>query len=512
MNKNIWKPFITTTIVIGVLLAMFWLPRIKVGDKELRRINILSDIERRDSEGNILAEVKADEAQGIEVAKFDSSAVKVKKPVYVDSIPEGMTGIEDFADNENGDREMDKFYAALSEVKERPVRIAYYGDSYIEGDILTEDLRDLLQTKFGGNGVGFVDIYTVTSGFRKTVWTKAKGWNDHNANDPKGKQFNKSLQGISGRYFIPQSSASLEMKGSKYGTHLDTMQTATVFFTPGNGLQLATSINGEELKTVYANGGMLETHDEVRYVTENVIKGGGVDSLGNAIPADTVKVTHEIHNDVAEQSTSGLVSKTFRGRIGRFSLQAKNGNASRFYGVALEGNNGIVLDNFSMRASNGWFIGDIPQKTLADFAKKRPYDLIIVHFGLNVANSKQKDYSGYTKRMATSIAHLKAQFPHASILVIGVGDREEKDIDGNLHTMPGVRELISYQRKMAADNKVAFWNLYEAMGGDGSISLMVTHKQANLDYTHINFAGGKKLARILYDVLLNGKDNYDKRK
>ena len=153
-----------------------------------------------------------------------------------------------------------------------------------------------------------------------------------------------------------------------------------------------------------------------------------------------------------------------------------------------------------------------PQKTLADFAKRRPYDLIIVHFGLNVANSKQKDYSYYTDRMANSIAHLKAQFPNASILVIGVGDREEKDVDGNLHTMPGVRELISYQRKMAADKKVAFWNLYEAMGGDGSISLMVTHKQANLDYTHINFAGGKKLARILYDVLMNGKENYDRKK
>lgn len=512
MNKNIWKPFIITATVIVALLAMFFMPRIKVGDKELRRVNILSDIECRDSEGNILAEIKADEAQGISVAKFDSSAVKVKKPVYVDSIPEGMTGIEDFADNANGDREMDKFYASLSEAKNRPVRIAYYGDSYIEGDILTEDLRDMLQTKYGGCGVGYVDIYTITSGFRKTIWTKSKGWNDHNANDPGSKRFNKSLQGISGRYFIPQSTASLEMKGSKYGTHLDTCQTATVFFTPGNGLELSASINGESLKTIYANGGMLETHEEVRYVTEKVVQGGGVDSLGNVIPGDTVTITHEIRNDVAEQSTNGLASKTLHGRIGRFSLQAKNGNASRFYGVALEGERGIVLDNMSMRASNGWYLGDIPEKTLADFAKKRPYDLIIVHFGLNVANNKQKNYSGYTNRMANAIAHLKAQFPTASILVIGVGDREEKDIDGNMHTMTGVRELISYQRKMASDQKVAFWNLYEAMGGDGSLAIMVTHKQANLDYTHINFAGGKKLARILYDVLLNGKENYDKRK
>ena len=510
MNNNVWKPFVIALIVVGALMGMFFMPHIKVGDKDLRRVNILSDIQKLDDEGNVVAEVNADKADGIEVAKFDSAAVKVQKPVYIDSIPEGMTGIEDFAEGDS--REMDKFYEALSHSHERPVRIAYYGDSYIEGDILTENLRDYLQSKYGGCGVGFVDIYNMTSGFRKTVWTKSRGWLDHNANDLKSKKFNKSLQGINGRYFIPTSQASLEMKGSSFGSHLDTMQTATVYFTPGNGLELSASINGEELKNIYLNGAMLQTHDEVRYVTEKVVKGGGVDSLGNEIPGDSVTVTHEVHETMAEQSTNGLAHKTLRGRIGRFSLMAKNGNASRFYGVALEGNTGIVLDNFSMRASNGWYLADIPQSTLADFAKVRPYDLIIIHFGLNVANNKQKNYSGYTKRMSTAIQHIRRHNPNASILVIGVGDREERDVSGNMHTMTGIRELISYQRKMAADNKVAFWNLYEAMGGDGSLALMVTHKQANLDYTHINFAGGRKLAKILYDVFINGKENYDKRK
>ena len=36
-------------------------------------------------------------------------------------------------------------------------------------------------------------------------------------------------------------------------------------------------------------------------------------------------------------------------------------------------------------------------------------------------------------------------------------------------------------------------------------------KQANLDYTHINFAGGRRLAGLLFDVLMNGKDNYQHR-
>ncbi|MDE6431322.1 MAG: hypothetical protein K2K65_09160, partial [Duncaniella sp.] len=35
-------------------------------------------------------------------------------------------------------------------------RIAVVGDSYIEGDIFTQDLRELFQDTYGGQGVGFV--------------------------------------------------------------------------------------------------------------------------------------------------------------------------------------------------------------------------------------------------------------------------------------------------------------------------------------------------------------------
>ena len=52
------------------------------------------------------------------------------------------------------------------------------------------------------------------------------------------------------------------------------------------------------------------------------------------------------------------------------------------------------------------------------------------------------------------------------------------------------------------------------MGGEGSIRRMVEAKppQANLDYTHINFLGGRTLARHLYETLIYGKEQYDRRK
>ena len=68
-------------------------------------------------------------------------------------------------------RGMKHFYEALSKVKtmKRPVRIAYFGDSFIAADIFTADLREMLQQEFGGCGVGYVPVTSSISGYRPTV-------------------------------------------------------------------------------------------------------------------------------------------------------------------------------------------------------------------------------------------------------------------------------------------------------------------------------------------------------
>ncbi|MCQ2213015.1 MAG: hypothetical protein MJZ36_05200 [Bacteroidaceae bacterium] len=512
MKNNIWKPFAVTLLVIAMLMGLFYMPRIQVGDTLLRRVNILSEVQHRDEEGNIVAEVQADKSEGIVESTFDSTVTKIEKPVFVDSIPEGMTAIEDFSDGATP--VMDKFYAALDHASSRLVRVAYYGDSFIEGDILTEDLREYLQQAYGGSGVGFVDIKSITSGFRQTVTNKNSGWNDHNANDGKGKRFVSDFQGINGRYFIPNGTASYELKGSKhkYPAHLDSTDVATVYFTPGSGLHIEAAINGKEMESLFASNGEVQ-YEESTYTVKDMHVTEHYNEDSTVVTYDTTYTEREVHTSTAVQEQGSVASRSIKqGRLGSFKMTVTGGSASRFYGVALEGNKGVVVDNFSMRASNGWYIKDIPMSTMHSFARMRPYDLIIVHFGLNVASSKQKDYSNYISRMSGAINNLRSAFPNAAILVVSVGDRGEKNADGQMHTMRGIKELISYQRKMASDCHVAFWNLYEGMGGDGSIGQMVRNKQANLDYTHINFAGGKHIAKIFFDVLQNGKENYDKRK
>lgn len=97
---------------------------------------------------------------------------------------------------------------------------------------------------------------------------------------------------------------------------------------------------------------------------------------------------------------------------------------------------------------------------------------------------------------------------------MGVGDRDYRTEEGELRTMPGIKNLVRYQQNLAANCGIAFWNLFEAMGGDLSMAKLVEAKpaQANLDYTHINFRGGKYLAGLLYEALVWGKEQYDKKR
>lgn len=501
MKKNrVWQSFFLALIVISGLMTLFYLPRTYWGDMELRRVNILADIQRRDEGGNILAEIVADSIDGYVEEKIDSAAVAVQSLAYTDSVPEGMVAIEDFADVEGLHREMDYFYAALDEAHERPVRIAYFGDSYIEGDIITMDLRARLQQKYGGHGVGFVEIACVSSDFRRSVITKREGWTAFHANE-KGQGFSPDAQGLAGSYFIPGDSATFEIRGTKkyYSGLLDSAEVATVFFSPGDTLNIHYSLNGQESQLFFSQAVSREPET--------------CEELIEIIDSDSVAICDTIVRAILpeQEYAPKVLAQTVKGSIGRFGMVVEGGSDSRFYGVAFDASRGISLDNFSLRGSGGQHIGKIPLGTLQDFSRVRSYDLIVLHYGLNVANENQKNYASYASQMKKVIKHLKTAFPHTSILVVSVADRDAKGPDGQMHTMDGVRELLSYERKMASDSKVAFWNLYQAMGGDGSIAKMVEKEQANLDYTHINFAGGRHLAGLLFEVLMQGKENYDSR-
>ena len=439
-------------LVLGGLLLMHLLPGLTIGGHKLRRVDLLSD-------------VRPPAAPVEEPDTLLPPPPKVKS-AFVDTCRTGMTCIEDYSDSAM--RGMTPFYRALDELlsrSRRMVRIAYFGDSFIEGDILTADLREMLQQKYGGRGVGFVPITSNVSGFRPTVRHTFGGWESHSAMDSVA--FDKSRQGVSGHYFIPGPGAYVELKGqNKYASLLDTCRRVSILFYNKGEVTITVRVNRNEP------------------VSETF------------------------------QPTGSLQAMTVEGRIGSVRWTVERADSTLFYGATMDGDAGIAVDNFSLRGTSGLSLRSIPMHTLREFGRERPYDLIVLQYGLNVATELGRNYDKYIAGMHTALEHLKEAFPQAGILIVGVGDRDYKTEEGELRTMPGVKNLMRYQQNLAADAGVAFWNLFEAMGGDCGMARLVEAKpaMANYDYTHINFRGGKHLAQLLYEALVYGKEQYDRRR
>lgn len=504
MNQ-IARTFILVGLIVVILMALHFLPKLSIGETELRRVNVLSDVLPEVQEDDLgavpdipdvpqpvvaVATPRADsthvQVAGDKVQLTGDTALSpmpmpegvtdgdeqqqaVAPTAVSDSVAPGVTPILDYSQGQAGG--MYHFYQALASVRQlgRPVRVAYYGDSFVEGDIFTADLRELLQDQFGGNGVGWVDCASQVNGFRTTVTHNYSGIHEY---EVVKRPFSAANQGIAQRYFTANEGARITYKGTRAKKHLSQWDRAIFYLRSGGGLTLRATLNGDTTVTDTVVGSQN---------LQAIVRTAGYD------PKDTL------------QKARSMTS---------VSYQVSNiGNGTLLYGVALEPVSGVVVDNFSMRGSAGYTLSQIPAATLAQFAVQRPYDLIVVHFGLNVANSRQGNYSGYAKQMGQAIDHLHQAYPQASILVVSMPDRDQRT-DAGLRTMKGVEQLVAYQQIMASDHVVSFFNLFQAMGGRESMKSLVDRGLANKDYTHINFRGGKHLAKLLFESLMAGYHSY----
>ncbi len=446
-NNGAWRTAAFLCLLLAVLVGLSFVPAFSIGSYEVKRVNLLSDVLGEDA--TAASEMLA------------QAAAAKEKAAFRDSCPPGLTCIDDFdADRQHG---MWAFYEALAnrETLGRPVRIAYFGDSFIEGDILTQDLREMLQSHFGGCGVGMVDVASPFTELRATVRHDVSGFTDHNVLEKQGADTERL--GITCRYALGTAGSQVTFAGTSYKQHLDTFNVATLYLRAAAPIAVG----------IAKNGGTA-----MRY-----------DAQGNG-RVEAVKA---------------------EGRMGRVTF--KLGGAATAFGVALEGRNGISLDNFSLRGSSGAPLAKIPEAHLKQLHDVRPYDLIVLQFGLNVASKKVTDYAYYVNQMKPVVERFKAAFPEASILVVSIGDREDK-VNGQIATMPGVVALADYQLSLAAEEGVAFWNLFKGMGGEGSIKAMAETKpaEARTDYTHINARGGKRIAAQLFKTLVWGFDEHERRK
>jgi len=349
--------------------------------------------------------------------------------------------------------QMKYFFDALRQAKNKKVRILHYGDSVIEGDLITSDFRNDLQKRFGGEGIGMTSITSEGIRFRVTVkHTFSNDWKTFSVYGGKG----KTTPGINGTVSIPSEGSWIKLESSGIPGTFKTIKKVYIFYSDAKSSSLKYSLANKLEKLVKLQPG-------------SGIKQIVIDGENSA----SIKITAAMNEQAC------------------------------FYGISIESDEGIIVDNFPLRGNSGVSIREIPEQTMKEFNDLLDYKLIILQFGLNMVTSGQNDYRWYEQEMSKVINNLKVVFPETSFLLVSVGDKSIKK-GTRFVTDPNVKKLVAAQQNIAENTGIAFWNLYESMGGENSMNGWVNAKPplAMKDFTHFNNEGAKKIGKMLFDVIM----------
>ena len=119
--------------------------------------------------------------------------------------------------------------------------------------------------------------------------------------------------------------------------------------------------------------------------------------------------------------------------------------------------------------------------------------------------TSQSGLKSYMETLRKQIRHIRACAPFASILFIGPSDMSKR-IDGEMETYPLVPVMDHLLAKLAEQEHIAYWSLFKAMGGEGSMVQWKNQGLAGSDYVHFTRAGANKVGKILYEWLMTYPD------
>lgn len=436
------------------------------------RVNLLSDIVAPSGKAINAANAKGapvelppdvDPADTLLISKLDTVKLKdtiadsaainhapPKKPISLAPLAENITKKDIVLLSEDSTqvalaRFADKL-AALKKGKKVKVRIAYLGDSMIEGDLLSQTLRSLLQQLYGGKGVGFVPITSQVAQFRRTaIATFSNGWKDLNF-----KNTRKNNLFLSGH----------------------------VFYSSGNDW---VNIRDNTTKDTASNLGKY-----LFYGVSNDSSFVLVNKKNYPLEGKALFNRERVLNDKGKSIT---LSTSDRGLP--------------IYGVSFESESGVIVDNFSFRGISGLEFARMNNDFLKAINDHNPYDLVIFQFGINVLyNPDETNFNWYKRAAVPVIKKMKNSFSKADFLIVGTGDRAFRYADG-YQSATGIEELIKVQAAMALQTNCAFYSLYAVMGGKNSMVDWATQSPslANKDYVHPNALGARILGKHLFEAI-----------
>lgn len=434
-------------LLVSVFAAGFhwkWMPA--------KRINLIADITRKDSAEEIDETDSSDNSDSSAVITITPPVKDKTTNFFIYQSPHLITNFDIDTTNTALARFVKKLHD-LKNGKKGKIRIAYFGDSMIEGDLLTQTLRKLLQQMFGGGGVGFVPITSQVSQFRITVADNySGGWQDENFKT----DGDKSHLFISGHLF-------------------------------------------------HSSGDWVQMKDQTVTDTATILE----KSLLCGYSPNPVTIT--VNNAPFVVHAENNFNRIVLGKNNNVSIKLAVANKQLpVYGITFETESGIILDNYSFRGITGIEFGKIDSVFLKAIAAGNPYDLIIFQYGVNLLfRPNDKNFGWYAKALLPVVKKFKNCFPESDFLLVSTADRAF-NYGGEYKSAIGIDSLVKVQALLAYESGSSFYNQFESMGGTNSIVEWAAKNPswANKDYVHPNHRGAEVLGKYFFEAIMNDYKKY----
>ena len=473
-----FKPFKTLiflTLTMITLLGLAWLAPsggFRIGNFSLRypstdkvKLALIGEFSKKDTSTFIKEHPKTNDSAFVRIDSLvisqpvDSIAEPIPTaPISPELLKERIVHIE-FADSEKV--ALTSFFSSLAQgkTKTEQIRVMHFGDSQIEGDRVTMFIRSALQAKFGGNGVGIIPGYPQSYQPLNVKHSVSGDWRYTSLHDGGNEVSQFGLLGGITQIDDGSNGETIEFKKIGKDSRSNQFKSLRVFY-------------GKNDSTYMMELGINNQFTDAEIIPK-------VEDIGEhcfSIPESSDKL----------------------------ELQFNGKGSLTVYGVSMESDRGIYVDNIPQRGSSG----AVFTKFDVEFSKKifslLNVKLVILQYGVNVVPGNLSNYNYYEEILYRQIKAIKAFKPDVSVLMIGVSDMSHKNED-RFESYPSIEKVRDAQRNAAFRAGAAFWDCYTAMGGKNSMPAWVNANPslASKDFTHFNFRGSKLIAEMLMESLMN---------
>ena len=351
--------------------------------------------------------------------------------------------------------------AAMKSSKTENVRVLHFGDSQLEGDRITMQLRDAYQREYGGTGFGFTALKPLVA--------------------PSSLAFNNSEGFIRKTVFGRRDTAFKDMK---YG-HLGSF----TLLGPADSSSFEGSVTFAKRNWGYNRAR--------NFTRAKIHMEGAAPTRAEVFVEDTLFSTRIFPE--GEWTLAIEIPYTQQ-----FGLKLTSNAQTRIFGISFDSPYGFHADNVAMRGASGMIFSKMNGEQFAKCLQREGYDLIIMQFGGNgVPYLKDDAHAGrFARALGRQVGHIQGLYPKAAVLFIGPSDMARKE-GLEMKTYPLIASLKDQLRAEVLRRGAGYWDLYDVMGGEGSMVQWVENKPAWAvkDYIHFTPKGASKVGYALVAAL-----------